>query len=142
VPALNKTKLQSYMRRFPTWVTKQNMTASMWSCDSDVRIDHPFPEEPSVFAFWAAHNCNNYSLLLTVVFSTQAMTRLAGYYGASMTQNGCSKAANFGDSYACEFELKTRTNFGLLFSGGFTPIFYLTEWHAKEQTWINTIKFW
>jgi len=140
-PALDKEKVQTYMRQFPQWVSQQQMSSSIWKCDSEVRIDHPFPEEPTVFAFWASHNCDNYSMLLTVVLGNEAMNKLTGYYGASLTGNGCTTATSFDNSVACEFKLEAKTNFGMLFMRGFTPVFYLTEWETKK-TWASTFSFW
>ena len=36
--------LSYYVQDFPRWVKEQRMEESIFSCDSDIRIEHPYPE--------------------------------------------------------------------------------------------------
>ena len=43
---------------------------------------------------------------------------------------------------ACEFELKTANKgFAILLQGGFSPIFYTTEWQ-KETDYLDVFNWW
>ena len=45
--------LDSYILDFPEWVDSQKQSSSIFSCDSDIRIDHPFPQDRRMTAIWA-----------------------------------------------------------------------------------------
>lgn len=106
------------------------MKDSVFDCDSDVHIAHPFPADDRIWSFWAglAGDCGDYSLLLTVVLDKEATLNLLGYIGADLTGSGCRNTYYFSESVACEWELKPGDKFGMLFKGDFKPIFHTTEW--------------
>lgn len=121
--------LSEYIKQFPRWVKQQEMTESIFSCDSDIRIDHPFPEENSLWSLWADHNCKDYNLLLTLVMDQEVVDKVLGWVGVKGSKASCSQAYIYDGALACEFELAPGShNFGVLLSGGFSPIFYMTEW--------------
>ena len=59
--------LSYYVQDFPRWVKEQRMDESIFSCDSDIRIAHPYPDEDGLWALWADHDCSEYDLVLTIV---------------------------------------------------------------------------
>ena len=141
-PEFDKNKLKKFVESFPMWVEKQRINKSSFSCDSDIRISFPDRDEHDVWAIWAAHNCDDYTMLLTVVLDKEAIDKLVGYYGAALSSKGCSEVEAFSGAVACEFDLKMpREGFGMLFAGKFTPVFYLTDW---EQTkgWADSFIWW
>jgi len=141
-PEFDKEKLKKYVESFPKWVEKQRMDKDSFSCDSDIRISFPDRDENGVWAFWAAHNCEDYTLLLTVVLDEEAINKLVGYYGAPLSSKGCTEVKAFSGAVACEFDLKmTNEGFGMLFAGNFTPIFYLTDWE-KTKGWADSFIWW
>lgn len=118
------------------------MVPSSFDCDSDIRISYPFPNDENMWAFWAAHDCTDYSLLLTLVFSEESIAKVVGFHGAELSSKGCSASTAFNGAFTCEFELDiARQGFGLLFMGGFTPVFHLTEWQ-QETDWEDTFNWW
>ena len=119
------------------------MASSVFSCDSDIRIDHPFPKDERMWALWAAQNCRDYDLLITVMLDEMAVNKMIGYVGADLTDKGCVRAPHYGDVQACEFNIKARTrNFGILFAGGFSPVFYVTEWQEDALSWQPAWDWW
>jgi len=131
LPMFIEPELKSeYEEAFPDWVESQNMGASIFTCDSDVRITHPFPEDDRIWAIWAQQDCSAFDLVLTVLLNQEAEVNLIGWVGADLTDKGCVKAAHLSeDVIACEFELLAGGDkFGMLFSGGFIPTFYTVEW--------------
>jgi len=45
--------LDRYVDEFNDWVNEQDMDDSIFTCDADTRIDHPWPEDPRMTAVWA-----------------------------------------------------------------------------------------
>lgn len=118
------------------------MNSSIFSCDRDIRIDHPFPEEPSLWALWADHDCKDYNLLLTLVMDQEVVDKVLGWVGVKGSKAKCSQAFIYDGALACEFTLKPSShNFCVLLSGGFSPIFTMTEW-IKNENWSDTFNFW
>ena len=114
--------------KFSEWVYSHVMTKSPFTCNSDVRIDLPEPDDSRFFALWAEHDCDDYDLLLTVVLDARTVENFVGYVGADMSQKGCVPVFWFEETVACEFDLKAGNPFAILFAGGFTPVFYTTKW--------------
>lgn len=127
---IEPTLLAKYEEEFPAWVESENMNESIFTCDSDVRITHPFPEDDRMWALWAQQDCSAFDLVLTVLLNQEAEVNLIGWIGADLTDKGCVKADHLSeDVIACEFELLAGGDkFGMLFSGGFIPTFYTQEW--------------
>lgn len=74
--------LDAYKYDFPEWVNAQVMQESIFTCGSDIRIDHPFPEDDRMTALWAAHNCKDFDLLLTVFIDAESEANFVGSTGA------------------------------------------------------------
>jgi len=141
VPEIDQSRLEELVNGFPRWVKLQSKTPSALSCDSGINISRPYPNEPLVWAFWAGHDCEDYTLLVTVVFSDEAIAQLKGFYGADLSSTGCF-TYSFNDLLGCEFEIKEAgRGFGLLFVGEFTPVFYLTKW-KKAKDWTDSFNWW
>ena len=118
------------------------MTASIFTCNSDVRIDLPFPEDNRLWALWASHDCSDFDLILTVVLNKATQDDFLGFVGADLSKKGCVDVYWFENTIACEFVLNSRgENFGILFEGGFTPVFYTTEW-VRASAWIPAYSWW
>lgn len=124
--------LREYSQRFPNWVEEQDLFSSIFVCDSDVRIDHPFINDERMWSLWASQDCSDYDLLLTVILSRETDQDLVGFFGVDIDKSDCREAALFEDSIACEITLKKDEKFGMLFQGGFTPVYYTTEWKTNE----------
>jgi len=73
----------------------QSMTPSSFDCDSDIRISYPYPDDSNMWAFWAAHDCSDYTLLVTLVFSEDAIAKMVGFYGAVLSSKGCTQSDSF-----------------------------------------------
>ena len=104
----------------------------------------PFVDEPTLFAFWANHDCSDYDLLLNVMFDAETELNLIGYVGASLSSKQCVNADYLGDRIvSCQFDLKANgSNFAILFKGGFHPIFYTVEWVSNTKSWLDTFSWW
>jgi len=102
------------------------MYQSVFACDSDIRLDRPFFDDATLWAFWANHDCTDYDLLLNIIFDEEAELNMLGYMGAELSAKECMKADHLAKGViACQFELKAGgTNFGALFKGGFHPVYY------------------
>ena len=88
-PPLEESVLDGYIGRFPDWVDSQRMSETIFTCDSDIRLDIPFPEEKRIWALWANQNCKDFDLLLTVTLDSESLNNLLGYTGADLTEKGC-----------------------------------------------------
>lgn len=132
-----------YAAEFPAWVESQEMSSSIFTCDSDIRVDHPFTDDDRMWALWAQQDCRDFDLILTVLLDEEARANLAGWIGADLTEKGCVSADHFNEGVvACEFDLPARGNkFGMLFSGGFIPVFYTVEWRLAEN-WVPAFNWW
>lgn len=105
-------------------------------------MDVPFPQNKQFSAFVANHDCSDRKLLLTVVLDSSAIANFVGYTGARLSEKSCSDVDMFAGTVACEFELPPfSANLGILFKGGFNPVFYTTEW-VGEETWVNSFNWW
>ena len=86
---LDSELVEKYTSEFSDWVVSQRMIQSVFSCDTDVRFEQPFVDEPTLFAFWANHDCSDYDLLLNVMFDAETELNLIGYVGASLSSKQC-----------------------------------------------------
>ena len=126
--------LEMVIKSFETWVNEQEMRAGRFHCDKDIRIDFPF-DDMEYMALWASHNCADWDLYLTVVVDKQTSENALTYAGADPSYgHGCYETSISEDAIFCEFYLPHGgDNFGILFQGGFHPIWYEFEWvHNPE----------
>lgn len=81
-------------------------------------------------ALWAAHDCTDWDLYLTVVADDDTSDFAIHYTGAEPSlRRGCYDTVWFDDVGACEFYLPHGgDNFAILFGGGFHAIWYEYEW--------------
>ena len=135
--------MEFYKDEFPGWVNDQGLPESIFACDTDIRIDRPFPEDERIWSLWAHQNCKEFDMILTVFLDEPAYANMRGYIGAEETERGCSRVEYLGPEITqCEFELKARgSKFGMLFSGGFMPIFYEVDWKLAE-TYVPVFNWW
>ena len=135
--------LDRYTFDFTEWVYEQEMTESIFACDADTRIDHPWPNDTRMTALWATQNCKDFDMLLTVMFDDATFEHMVGYVGADLSEKGCLVADYWGkDVYACEYVLHARGDpLGILFKGGFRPVFYTHEWTVTEK-WVPAFNWW
>lgn len=135
--------LVEYLARFPSWVDNQSVSSHFFTCDSEVRIEHPFPEDMRIWALWVAHDCSDLNLMFTVILDEEAEANAVGYYGAELSNVGCQRTFYFEGSVACEFELLANgNNFALIFTGGFTPVTYLENWEKSETAVVPAFNWW
>lgn len=100
-------------------------------------MDVPFPSNKQFSAFIANHDCTDRTLLLTIVLDRTAQANFIGYVGARLSEKSCVDFDLFEGTMACEFELPPyNANFGVLFKGGFNPVFFSFEW-VVEDSWKN-----
>merc|ERR1712079_190975 len=105
--AINPDLLQGYQDEFTSWVDNQSMSSSIFTCGSDVRIEHPFPEDDRMWALWADQDCSDFDLILTVIMDEQAENNLIGWIGADLADRKCVKADYWSEGViACDFEIK------------------------------------
>ena len=100
----------------------------------DVRIDFPF-DDTQYMALWAAHDCEDWDLYLTVVVDETTSNNALAYVGAEPSyRRGCYETYWFDDVSACEFHLPHGgDNFGILFGGGFHAIWHEHEWEYNPE---------
>lgn len=137
--------LREAAKNFPGWVNRQSLdTSTIFSCGADVRMDLPFPESGQLFsALLANHDCVDSTLFLTIVLDRATKENFVGYVGASLSKASCQDVDIFEETIACEFEIPAyNANFGILFKGGFNPVFYYTDWVKNDSSWINTFNWW
>ena len=92
------------------------MGETIFTCDSDIRLEIPFPDEQRIWALWANHDCKDFDLILTVTLDSETLNNLIGYTGADLTEKGCIYTQWFDDIIACEFKLIANSdNFAILF---------------------------
>lgn len=60
-------ELKKITEEYAEWVVDQDQATHYFTCDSEIRIDHPFPENENLWSFWAAQDCNDYDLIMTVL---------------------------------------------------------------------------
>ena len=84
--------LQMLVSSFEDWVKEQEMRSGRFFCNSDVRIDFPF-EDPEYMALWAAHDCKDWDLYLTVVFEPETLDLVVFYSGELSDRKGCYETA-------------------------------------------------
>ena len=138
----DQASLQSFSEAFPSWVDSLKQESSVWTCDSDIRVTHPFEEEKRLWALWASQDCSDYDLHLTVVLSSAQQDLNVMQYGAELSEKQCYELSAYSDAIACEFVLKAGGgNFGLLFNGEFDPVFYEQEW-ILVQTFAPAFSWW
>ena len=125
---------------FGDWVDEQTMRSGRFHCGQDVRLDFPF-EDTEYMALWAAQDCEDWDLYLTVVVDRDTSEKALTYAGAEpSTRRGCYEAVWFEDVDACEFYLPHGgSNFGMLFQGGFHAIWHEYEWvyNPAWESWFG-----
>lgn len=97
-----------------------------------------------MWAIWASQNCKDFDLTITLVFDERAINNLVGFVGDDngTTDNPCSNNYFFEDVVVCKYTIKALSaNFGLLFQGGFSPVFYETEWSVSD-TFVPDFNWW
>jgi len=87
--AIEEATLTQYVTDFAGWVDNQKMNPNEFSCDSDIRLELPFPEDQRMFAIWANHDCTDYTLFLTLLIDEDEQRNLVGYNGAELSDKGC-----------------------------------------------------
>ena len=81
-------------------------------------------------------------MILTVVFDPEALQNLVGYTGADLSENGCKAMKHSYQTAICQFDLKANgSNFGILFQGGYNPLFYKITW-KETFTWTPAFDWW
>ena len=80
---------------------------------------------------------------MTIVLNTGIEKNLVGYLGAELSDQGCISVEYLAESViTCQYLLKARgNNFGILFQGGFTPIFYTVEW-VRSAAYVPSFSWW
>jgi hypothetical protein len=58
----------------------------------------------------------------------EAIEKVLGWVGIKGSKAKCAYEENWDGALSCTFEISPRLEFGILFSNGFSPIFYETEW--------------
>ena len=121
--------LQMLISSFEDWVQDQELRSGRFYCNSDVRVDFPFDDD-EYMALWAAHDCSDWDLYLTVVVDEESADLSVAWSGAEPSdRKGCYETSWFDDVYACEFYLPHGGDkFGLLFAGGFHAVWHELEW--------------
>lgn len=127
---IDKDTLARYSERFEEWVDDREWSQNLFACDGEVDIRHPFPEDKSMYALFAAHDCVEYDLILQVTFDEAQVNNYIGHFGADFTEKECSRANYLNKGVViCEYKLLARgPNFGILLSGGYSPIAYSFKW--------------
>jgi len=127
---------------FEDWVQEQEMRAGRFHCGHDIRIDFPF-DDTDHMALWAAHDCEDWDLYLTLVMERDDTEYALSYTGAEPSwRRGCYETMWFDDVDACEFYLPHGgDNFGILFTGGFHAVWYEYEWEYAP-TWDSWFGDW
>ena len=115
--------------------------SSIFTCDSDVRVEHPFIEDDSMWALWAGQDCKDYDLKLTVVLTKETDQNNIGYYGAELDGDTCRETLYFKGAISCVFTVKSDSKFGMLFKGGFSPVYYTTEW-VRDADYESALSWW
>ena len=114
----------------------------MFHCGLDVRLDFPF-DDTEYMALWAAQDCSDWDLYLTVVYEEETHDITVAYFGAEKSERrGCYWTwwQNRVDAMACEFVLPHGgDNFGILFAGGFHGIWHEYEWEYNPgwESWFG-----
>ena len=88
---------QMVVASFEDWVGEQEQRSGRFFCGMDVRIDFPF-EDTEYMALWAAHDCEDWDLYLTVVVDAQTSEKALAYAGAEPSaRRGCYDSFWFED---------------------------------------------
>jgi len=130
------------IQTFDKWVQDQEQRSGRFFCGHDIRIDFPF-DDMDYMSLWAAHDCVDWDLYLTVVTDRQTSDSSLTYSGAEVSyRRGCYETYMFEDVDACEFYLPHGgENFGILFRGGFHAIWHEFEWvynpKSEYGTWVD-----
>jgi len=112
-------------------------------CGHDIRIDFPF-DDMEYMALWAAHDCDDWDLYLTIVADSDTSKAAIAYHGAAPSERrGCYETVWFDDVDACEFYIPHNgENFGVLFQGGFHPVWYEYEWVYNPSSYTSWFGDW
>ena len=118
---------------FEDWVEEQVMRQGRFHCGLDIRIDFPF-DDTEYMAIFAAHDCSDWDLYLTLAGDEHTGDHALSYIGAEPSERrGCYDTWQE-DIGACEFYLPHGgNNFGILFGGGFQPVWHEHEWEYSPQ---------
>ena len=74
------------------------MRSGRFFCNSDVRVDFPF-DDNEYMALWAAHDCKDWDLYLTVVADEETAGLAITWEGAEESdRKGCYEADWIGDA--------------------------------------------
>jgi len=121
--------LELIVQSFSSWVEEQTQRSGRFHCGHDIRIDFPF-DDTEHMALWAAQDCSDWDLYLTLVVPKKVGEMALTYTGAEPSyRRGCYETVWFDDVDACEFHMPHGgPNFGVLFQGGFHAIWYEYEW--------------
>ena len=77
------------------------------------------------------------------MFDAESEANLVGYVGAELSTKGCVLADYWGEGvFACEYLLTSQGEpLGILFQGGYKPIFYTSEWIVADN-WVSAFSWW
>ena len=108
-----------------------------------MRVEKPFPEDDRMWALWANQNCRDFDLTLSIFLDREAEDNFVGVTGAEPTEKGCYQAIGLDDDTTiCEYKLISGgSNFGMLFTGGFKPVFYALDWNLTT-VWRPSLDDW
>ena len=84
-------------------------------------------------AVWAGHDCTHWDLYITLIFPREQTDKILTYAGAALSERrGCYSTMWTVEMDACEFYLSNENrDVGILFRGGYHPIYFEHEWHLK-----------
>lgn len=131
---MDEETVGEYKAVFPEWVESQQIqTGAIYVCDADVRVDRPFIDDDRMWSIWASQNCKGYDLMLTLILSQEADFNMVGYIGVDEDDVTCRDTTFFDNTVSCEFRIDFEDKFGVLFTGGFMPVFYTTEFVKTKE---------
>ena len=92
------------------------MRSGRFYCGKDIRIDFPF-DDTEYMALWAAQDCADWDLYLTIVVDKKTSEMAMHATGADITyDHGCYETSISDEAIFCEFYLPHGGSpFGILF---------------------------
>ena len=86
-------------------------------------------------AVWAGHDCDHWDLFITLIMPRDQMQNILSVAGASLSERrGCYQTTWTIEMDACEFHLTSdQEDLGVLFKGGYHPIYFEHEWQLRPQ---------
>jgi hypothetical protein len=137
---MSEFHMEMVIQSFENWVQEQEQRQGRFHCGHDIRLDFPF-DDSEYMALWAAHDCADWDLYLTVVADGKTGDNALAYTGAEPSERrGCYETVWFEDVGACEFYLPHGgDNFGMLFAGGFHAVWHEYEWEYNPgwESWFG-----